>query len=197
MTDDRTSPPDPGPPDRVASPDDTALLGRARGGDRAAFGALFDRHATAVFWQAYQVVRDRTEAEDITQDTFVTAWRRLDDIRPVGDSILPWLLVTARFTGLNAGRRLGRNLPLDHEPTDLAPSPEDEVESAAVGAAIADAVGRLHPLDQRLFALCVDGDLTYEQAANELGVTHATVRNRVSRLRSRLRTDLDRREESE
>lgn len=197
MTDDRPPPAGTGSLDDADPLDDAALLERARGGDRAAFGTLFDRHTTAVFWQAYQVVRDRAEAEDVTQDTFVTAWRRLDDIRLVGGSVLPWLLVTARFTGLNAGRRRLRSLPLDHEPADPAPSPEDEVEAAAVSAAIADAVGRLHPLDQRLFALCVDGDRTYERAANELGVSHGVVRNRVSRLRARLRSNLDRREERE
>lgn len=171
---------------------DTALLARARRGDDAAFGALFDRHVAAVYWQAHQVVRNAAEAEDVTQDTFVTAWRRLDDITIVDRSMLPWLMVTARYTALNAGRKRARlrSVPLEHEPVDPAASPADEVDAAAVAAAIDAAVSRLSPVDQRLFELCVDGDLTYEQAAAELGVTHGSVRNRVSRLRSRLRRDL-------
>lgn len=171
---------------------DTALLARARRGDTAAFGALFDRHVTAVYWQAHQVVRDAGEAEDIAQDTFITAWRRLDDITIVDRSVLPWLLVTARYTALNAGRKRARlrSVPLEHDPSDPAAGPEAEVDAAAVAAAIESAVARLSPVDQRLFALCVDGDLTYDQAAAELGVTHGAVRNRVSRLRASLRRDL-------
>lgn len=188
-------------PARSASSDeplsDAALLARARHGDTVAFGALFDRHVTAVYWQAHQVVGDPVEAEDVCQDTFVTAWRRIGDISIVDRSVLPWLMVTARYTALNAGRRRARlrSVALDHEPTDPSGGPADHVDEAAVAAAIDAAVARLSPVDQRLFELCVDGDLTYEQAAAELGVSHAAVRNRVSRLRARLRGDL--REEGE
>ncbi|GAA3534041.1 DNA-directed RNA polymerase sigma-70 factor [Aeromicrobium flavum] len=172
--------------------DDAGLLARARRGDTVAFAALFDRHVSAVYWRAHQVVGDPDEAEDVTQDTFVTAWRRLDDITIVDRSVLPWLMVTARFTALNAGRRRARRraVSLEHEPVDTGPSPTDRADAAAVAAAIEAAVARLSPVDRRLFDLCVDGDRTYEQAAAELGVTHGAVRNRVSRLRTRLRGDL-------
>jgi RNA polymerase sigma factor (sigma-70 family) len=157
-----------------------------------AFAALFDRHVRAVYWRAHQVVGDPDEAEDVTQDTFVTAWRRLDEITIVDRSVLPWLVVTARYTALNAGRKRARlrAVALDHEPADPSGGPAEQVDEAAVAAAIDVAVSRLSPVDQRLFALCVDGDLTYEQAAAELGVSHGAVRNRVSRLRARLRGDL-------
>lgn len=171
---------------------DAALLARARHGDTAAFGVLFDRHVTAVYWQAHQVVGDATEAEDVTQDTFVTAWRRRDDITIVDRSMLPWLMVTARYTALNAGRKRARlrSVTLEQEPSDPSPEPAEVVDAAHVAAAIEAAVARLSPVDRRLFELCVDGDLSYDQAAAELGVTHGAVRNRVSRLRARLRRDL-------
>lgn len=173
-------------------PSDTVLLTRARRGDRTAFGVLFDRHVSAVYWQAYQVIGDPVDAEDVAQDTFVTAWRRIDDITIVDRSVLPWLMVTARYTALNAGRKRARlrSVPLEHEPTDPAANPAEQVDTAAVAAAIEAAVGRLSDVDRRLFELCVDGDLTYDQAAAELGVTHGAVRNRVSRLRARMRGEL-------
>ncbi|SKB05087.1 RNA polymerase sigma factor [Aeromicrobium choanae] len=171
---------------------DAALLARAQRGDTWAFAALFDRHVSAVYWQAHRVVGDADEAEDVCQDTFVTAWRRIGDITIVDRSILPWLMVTARYTALNAGRKRARlrAVALDHDPADAGADPAGHVEEAAVAAAIEAAVARLSAVDRRLFELCVDGDLTYEQAAAELGVTHGAVRNRVSRLRTRLRGDL-------
>ena len=153
-----------------------------------------------VYWQAYSVVHDSGEAEEITQDVFVTAWRRIRAITPVDGSLLPWLLVTARYTALNAYRRASRrrSMTLDDDVAqgglDGVPqgdsSVEREVEAAQVRAEIDKAVAALAPNDRRLYELCVEGDRTYEQAARELGVTHAVVRNRLHRLRTRLRADL-------
>lgn len=183
------------PPTTTAeAPGDGDLLSRAAEGDRAAFGELYDRHVRPVFWQAYAVVRDADEAEDITQDVFITTWNKIRTINLVDESALPWLLVTARFTALNARRRnikvRQRQSELDPELPDDAASIDDELEAAQVRTEIDKAVAALSPTDQRLYELCVAGDHTYELAARELGVTHAVVRNRLSRLRSRLRADL-------
>lgn len=180
------------PMSAARTPCEADLLARARRGDQQAFGELFDRHVNAVYWQAHQVVGNHDDAQDVTQDTFITAWRRLDEIRIVDRSVLPWLMVTARFTALNAGRKRARlrSTPLEHEPVDPAATPDEQVDAAAVAAAIDAAVDGLSHVDRQLFELCIDGDLTYEQAATQLGVTHGAVRNRVSRLRARMRGEL-------
>ena len=101
--------------------------------------------------------------------------------------------MTARYTALNAYRRASRrrNEPLDDDAPDGADSSvEREIEAAQVRAEIDKAVAALAPNDRRLYELCVEGDRTYEQAARELGVSHAVVRNRLHRLRTRLRADL-------
>ncbi|TXL62136.1 RNA polymerase sigma factor [Aeromicrobium terrae] len=169
---------------------DVDLLARAAAGDRLAFGELYDRHVRPVYWQAYSVVHDGAEAEDVTQDVFVIAWRRIRAITVVDDSVLPWLLVTARYTALNAQRRAARRRADELVETPGGVDVEREVEAAHVRAEIEKAVALLSPTDRRLYELCVDGDRTYEQAAADLGVTHAVVRNRLHRLRTRLRADL-------
>jgi RNA polymerase sigma factor (sigma-70 family) len=182
------------PTTSTEAPRDGDLLTRAASGDRAAFGQLYDRHVRPVYWQAYAVVRNADEAEDITQDVFITTWNKIRTISLVDESALPWLLVTARFTALNARRRTikarQRQSELDPELPDAAASIDDELEAAQVRTEIDKAVAALSPTDRRLYELCVAGDHTYELAARELGVTHAVVRNRLSRLRSRLRADL-------
>lgn len=174
--------------------DDVELLTRAQEGDRSAFADLYDRHVRPVYWQAYSVVHDAGEAEEVTQDVFVTAWRRIRAITPVDGSLLPWLMVTARYTALNASRRASRRQrsdPLDDDVLRSTDSPvEREIEAAQVRAEIDKAVAALAENDRRLYELCVEGDRTYEQAARELGVSHAVVRNRLHRLRTRLRADL-------
>jgi RNA polymerase sigma factor (sigma-70 family) len=171
--------------------DDVTQLARAQVGDRDAFAGLYDRHVRPVYWQAYAVVRDHTLAEDVTQDVFVTTWRRIRSITPVDGSILPWLLVTTRYTAYNASRKEQRRAAdgLDHDPVG-GPGADADVESALIHAEIDKAVAALSPIDQQLYALCVDGGATYEQAAQELGVSHSVVRNRIHRLRTRLRADL-------
>ena len=172
---------------------DRELLALAAAGDRAAFGQLYDRHVRPVYWQAYSVVGNASEAEDITQDVFITAWDKIRRISVVDESVLPWLLVTARFTALNARRRSqkirARSSQLDPDLPDDA-TVEEEVVAGQVRNEIDKAVAALSPTDRRLYDMCVVGDHTYELAARELGVSHAVVRNRLSRLRTRLRADL-------
>ncbi len=173
-------------------PDDRALLTRAAAGDRGAFGHLYDRHVRPVYWQAYSVLRDDREAEDVTQDVFITMWNKIRTISLADESVLPWLLVTARYTALNARRsRLRRRSGGELDSALAADSTvEDEVEAGLVRVEIDKATSTLSPIDRQLYDLCVAGDHTYEMAARELGVTHAVVRNRLSRLRTRLRADL-------
>lgn len=170
---------------------DHELLARAASGDRSAFAQLYDRHVRPVYWQVYGVLRDEREAEDATQDVFVTMWNKIRTITLVDESVLPWLLVTARYTALNAhrSRQRRRSTALDAELADGS-AVEDEVEAGLVRAEIDKATAALSPIDRRLYELCVAGDHTYEMAARELGVSHAVVRNRISRLRARLRADL-------
>lgn len=182
------------PPTTIAEgTGDRELLERAAAGDRSAFGQLYDRHVRPVYWQAYSVVRDAGEAEDITQDVFITMWAKVRQISVVDESVLPWLLLTSRFTALNARRRSQKVRARSSELTpDLADgsSVEDEVVAGQVRSEIDKAVAALSPTDRRLYDMCVAGDHTYELAARELGVSHAVVRNRISRLRTRLRADL-------
>ncbi|MDP0400351.1 RNA polymerase sigma factor [Tsukamurella strandjordii] len=176
--------------------DDRGLLTRAAAGQADAFAAIYDRHVRPVYWQAYGVLRDAEAAQETAQDTFLTLWRRIDEVHLVDASVLPWLLATARYTALNASRKLTatrlRSAPIEgEEPAAAATtSPEGEVLAREVRERIASAVAALSPIDQRLYHLCVEGEQTYDSAARELGVTHAAVRNRVSRLRGRLRADL-------
>ena len=174
--------------------DDRELLDRAAGGSRHAFDQLYLRHVRPVYWQAYSVVRSPLDAEDVTQDVFITAWKKIRSITIADDSLLPWLLVTARYTALNKWRQSQRDTKrrasLGEQLADDAVSVEDTVEHQELLARVEKSVAELSTVDQQLYEKCINGDRTYAEAAAELGVSHGAVRNRVSRIRQRLRADV-------
>lgn len=178
---------------------DVDLIARSIARDERAFGDLFDRHSTAVYRFAYSLTHDNTEAQEVVQETFVTAWKKLADIRLAGDSMLPWLIVTARHHAQNQRRAQHRNfaLPLElhmREKGDIADIADDDVREEIEW--VFAAVRKLSATDQRIVELCLYDGRTYKEAALQLGISAAGVGKRVERARGRLRAlrDDERRE---
>lgn len=187
--------PDAGSPDAdAATSSDLELFARVRSGDRQAFRTLFRAHQRTVYWAAFSVLHSRPDAEEVLQDAFLTLWNKRAGIDLVGESVAPWLVTTARYLALNR-RRAEVRRPKDSldEGLDLAadlPSPESVAIANEAMRNIHAIMATLPEVDQRIFGLCLVEDLSYEQAAGRLGITHATVRNRLSRLKGRLRDEL-------
>jgi RNA polymerase sigma-70 factor (ECF subfamily) len=173
---------------------DAELVARVAGRDQAAFDVVYRRHVRTVYRAALARVRSVPDAEEVTQETFVTLWRRADAVQ-LTDSVLPWLLATARYVALNHLRAaatrsaLLADADLETQP-DAAPGVEATVEQAQLALAIAAAVSTLSETDQQLYRLCIEDELSYADAAARLGVSHGSVRNRLSRVRTALRGDL-------
>ncbi|HKD89941.1 MAG TPA: sigma factor [Streptosporangiaceae bacterium] len=89
---------------------DAALWQAAAAGEHAAFGQLFDRHATAVYNYLYRRTADWSAAEDLTAAVFLHAWRRRGEVVLDRDSALPRLLGVARLQLRNATRSRARYL---------------------------------------------------------------------------------------
>ncbi|WP_435746477.1 RNA polymerase sigma factor [Microbacterium sp. PMB16] len=166
---------------------DTELIRCARRGDRGAFSALFTRHSHAVYLYAWSMLRDDPDAEDIVQEVFVVAWRRLNDIRIVESSALPWLLVTCRNLGRNRLRTRRGALPLTEE---LLPGDRVRQERIEELSWVRQAVGRLGGMDQRIIHLCLVEGYSYEEAADHLGVSTAALAKRLQRARATIRLAL-------
>lgn len=166
---------------------DTELIGLARRGDRGAFTALFSRHSKAVYLYAWSQLRNDSDAEDVAQEVFVVAWRRLGAIRVVESSALPWLLVTCRNIGRNALRARRDALPLAEEilPGDLVR--QERVEELSW---VRQAVERLGGMDQRIVHLCLVEGYSYDEAADHLGVSTTALAKRLQRARASIRLAL-------
>jgi RNA polymerase sigma-70 factor (ECF subfamily) len=172
---------------------DEELIARATSGDRRAFGTLYDRHSRVVYALAITTLRDRSDAEEVLSDTFLTLWRKRATVSFLEGSALPWLIVTTRYQSLNRRRAVLREhtLSLDENIGGPGSTGADEMAARNLLTALLDEiVERLAPLDQRVVRLCLIDGFTYEQAARRLGVSHSTVRNRLSRARIQLRHEL-------
>lgn len=180
---------------------DAALWEAAAAGEDEAFGALFDRHASAVYNFLARRTADWSLAEDLTAAVFLQAWRRRGDIVFDRDSALPWLLGVARLMVRNAMRsrtryqsalsRVGASL-LTSAPnvTDPADMVVDRLESERQLASLREAIAGLPARQREVIELCVYAGLDQQAAAIALGVSVGIVKSRLHRARQRLASEL-------
>jgi RNA polymerase sigma-70 factor, ECF subfamily len=150
--------------------------------DAARFRTLFESTFGAV--QRYVDHRGVTggRADDLVAETFVVAWRRLDDVP--ADRPLPWLLTVARNLWLNQRRSdrrydaLRRRLPLPRP----APPPAEPGDVAAIREGLA----QLEPADREIICLVAWDGLSAAEVGEALGCTAGAARVRLHRARQRL-----------
>lgn len=185
----------------TAPPDtDPALWDRAASGDQVAFEELFQRHAEAVWNHAYRLTGSWSRAEDLTSSTFLMAWRKRHEVRLVRDSALPWLYAVAGNLARSENRSSGRfQRALRRVPTgDVGADHADHADEVAGRVdddrrvrAVLEAVRALPKSEREIVELCLLGDLPTADAAALLGLAEPSIRSRVSRAKSRLRTMLE------
>jgi RNA polymerase sigma-70 factor (ECF subfamily) len=172
---------------------DPELRERVRGGDRDAFGQLFDVHARTVYNHAFRLTGDWSTAEDVMSLTFLEAWRLHDRVDAEGGSLRPWLLGIATNLVRNQRRAARRHRevlaqlpPPAEEAPDFAEESAGRLDAAAQISAVPGALAQLGRRDREVLALCVWAGLDYQEAAEALGTPVGTVRSRLSRARARL-----------
>lgn len=177
---------------RGESSGDAALVALAAGGSEHAFRTLYRAYVRPVYWLAHGLVGNPADAEEVTQETFLVAWRKLPELDLAGDSLLPWLATVCRYQSANRIRRQKRDREHTAGAADESLPATVDVEQQVIDGALADAILRevegLGELDRAIFRLCATEGYAYQAAADELGVAHGVVRNRLSRIRTRLRT---------
>lgn len=149
--------------------------------DDAWFEGLFRAHATALY--RYFVRRGpRDDAEDLTADVLVIAWRRRDDV-PDGAE-LPWLYRTAGFVLANH-RRKGRPVPVGDVPEEIDDA--DPATLALEDDEVRSVLAALSPRDRRILLLHAWEGLNGNQLAEVLGISRGGADAALSRARAQLR----------
>jgi RNA polymerase sigma-70 factor (ECF subfamily) len=176
---------------------DARLVNRFRDGDARAMDTLFDLYADRVLGLAVRLTETREEAEEVTQEAFLRAFRHSRDLRAVsdGDGFGPWIFAIAR--NLCADRR--RQLRL---PTLSLSSPEAEgVTSGAEGIheemtrraermALLAALDRLPEEWRTVITLCDLEDIPHAEAAQVMRRSVAATKSMLYRARRALRDQL-------
>jgi RNA polymerase sigma-70 factor (ECF subfamily) len=174
----------------VSHATDRELLGDVAAGDQRAFRLIYDRHIRSVYQYALAILRDEQSATDCVQEVWMALWRSRHRIQLVSDNVLPWLLVTTRHKALNsvAARQRQGKLHNTLANADGGQSdPIEWVEREALQAHVDEFVHSMSDLDQQIFVLCVSDGLSYAAVAERLTVSEGVVRNRLSRLKVKLR----------
>jgi RNA polymerase sigma factor (sigma-70 family) len=155
------------------------------GAAEVAFTVLLHRHGPAVLRVCNDLLRDHHDAEDAFQATFLVLATRAPSLTLRG-TLGPWLYEVARRVSLHA--RTARHRRRAHERGGPVPEARDgDVRDPDLAGLVHDAIGRLPHRLRAPVVLCELDGLTYQQAADHLGWTHAQVRSRLAQGRQRLR----------
>ena len=171
--------------------DEGRLIERIREGDAQAFGELVRRYQRRAFAIAYRLLRHIQDAEDLVQESFITALDRLDSFdvrRPFG----PWFfrIVVNRGRNAIAARRVRETDALDDEVVSGGASPDRLVEQRELGDRLGLALDELSDRQRLVVQLHEIEGFTTAEVAGMLEIAEPTVRWTLHAARKRLRVEL-------
>ncbi len=159
--------------------DDSGLIARAAKGDRAAFGALYERYVFRVFRHVYYLTSDTHTAEDLTAQTFLNALEAIPKYELRGVPFLAWLLRIAYNLTVNHKKvRSNGTAPLPEavEVQGTLYSPEAACEAKADGEQVWEGVRRLKGDQRQVIVMRFIDGLSYPDIAKVLGKSIGAVR---------------------
>lgn len=171
-----------------------SLVARVLSGDPAAERELYDTHVDRVFRLAYRITGDPELAQDVTQETFIRAFRQLGSFR--GQAALStWLHSIAVSVALNGVRRARRTAlresPLDDAPSHaLTSAPSSRHAEPDLRMRLHEAIAALPPGYRTVFLMHDVEGYTHQEIGAALGVEAGTSKAQLSRARAKLREAL-------
>ncbi|MFO7952021.1 MAG: RNA polymerase sigma factor [Bacillota bacterium] len=163
-------------------------------GDNDSRRRLFEAYYRKTYAVAYNILRSRENAEDITQDAFIKAFQNINQLKD-GSKFGAWMAVIASNLARNYLKREKKVLYTDEEAVTSGASEANYTEDAALRTLdterVREAIKKLPPEQYQLIVLQYYYDLRVEDIASMLKLRIGTVKSRLHRARNRLAQDLE------
>jgi RNA polymerase sigma-70 factor (ECF subfamily) len=180
-------------------PEETRLLVRAREGDTVAFDSLITQYREKIYMHTFQIVRNEEDALDLTQETFIRAWRSLPGFDGTA-TLANWLHRIATNAAIDLCRRRrirpqaeihSGSMKIDPASRTTPSRPEQpglSLDREEIRRRVEEAFLSLSPEHRAVIILKEIEDLTYEEIARHLGCSLGTVMSRLFYARKKLQT---------
>ncbi len=174
----------------------SSALQQVAGGDKAALGAIYQQTSAKLFGICLRILRDRSEAEDVLQDVYVTIWRRAGSFDPArGVSPVTWLATLARNRAIDRLRaakgHLNRPIELAAEMRDAAPLASETLEAGEAAHRLTECLSELEPEHAAYVRAAFFDGHTYATLADAAGAPLGTMKSWIRRALMRLRTCIE------
>ncbi len=155
-----------------------SLVEHAITGDKNAFASLYDLHVDRIYRHVRYRVYNQAEAEDITQDVFLRAWKAIGRYQQTGAPFACWLTKIADNLIINHQKRCKKVVPLEvaEDVPDKDPSLEQQTEAALNKVQVKEAICTLKGEKQRVITMRFIDGLEYSEIAKALHKTEGAVR---------------------
>ncbi|MBP2586142.1 RNA polymerase sigma-70 factor (ECF subfamily) [Streptomyces sp. PvR006] len=168
------------------------LAQRFASGDPAALAALYEQHSALVYSLARRALGNAQDAEDVTQQVFIAAWRGRAGYRPERGALGGWIVGIARHVILDTRTARTRRTDLERALTGqhvqvVRNSSKDECDQALNRVLVLQKLGLLSPVQRRLVGMAIYGDMTQAQISEETGLPLGTVKSHIRRALHALR----------
>jgi len=183
-------------------PSDAALVAAVRCGEDRAFEQLFERYQRRISAYVYGMVSDHGRAEDLTQDIFISALRRMRETeRPI--AFKPWIYEIAKNACIDQFRRSRRTEEVSYDAeeglgaadygrlTQRGPSPDAAVDQKQALHDLCGAFGGLSETHHQILVLRELEGLSYREIGDRLGMSRPSVESTLFRARRRLSEEYD------
>jgi RNA polymerase sigma-70 factor, ECF subfamily len=172
------------------------LVKRVAGGDQAAFARLYRGLADAAFQVAYATLRDRAQAEEVTQEVFLEVWRTAAGFEPERSSAGGWIRTIARNRAIDRVRAVESSRSRDHvamtsHVDSTTMDPEEIVLRRYSRRAVRLAMAQLCHEHRAVLVMAHFENLTQPQISAELGLPLGTVKSRTAAALRELRVLFD------
>ncbi|WP_261792348.1 RNA polymerase sigma factor [Arthrobacter sp. PM3] len=193
-----SSPPPSPAPHQLDLVPDALLAGRAADGDTAAFEALARRHGPVMRACARRMTGSLADADDVVQESLMHAWKQLDTLRD-GAAVKSWLLRITGSRSIDYLRRRKTHADLGDVDQGVeagaGAARQDHPETAALSGSRMDALkaalAALPEEQRRCWVLKQFNDQSYEEIAQTLNISTASVRGRLARARITLAREME------